>query len=141
MGQLTREDLLKRQNLKIEKVDLGDEEFVYVREMTGHDRDAFENSIVKQKFDNKGKYVGVEQMNEDFRAKLAVVTICDEKGDLLLEPREYLQFSKSISITKLEKIVKAASELNKITEKDKEDLVKNSEAAQADNSSSDSVVN
>jgi hypothetical protein len=141
MGQLlSREKLLSKCDLLIEKVELGNDEFVYVRSMTGHERDLFEQSLVKEKLDKKGNLTGYDRSLEDFRAKLAVLTICDEKGDLILDPKDYDTLSRSIRIDKLEKIVEAAQNLNKITDKDKDDLVKNSEAAPDGNSNSDSAV-
>ena len=133
-GLLTRDALLTKQELKIEKVDLGDGVHVYVREMTGHERDIWERSIYE--FDKNNKPVN---RLEDFRAKLAVCTVCDEEGELLLTPKDVLQLSKSIGASRLEKIIDKAQNLNKVSEKDKEDLTKNSEADLVGNSSSDSV--
>lgn len=121
---LDRKKLLTRDVLEIEKVDLGNGDFVYVSQMMGHDRDVFEQSLIRYKKDSEGKQTW-EQALGNFRAKLAVVTICDEKGNLLLKPDDYQIFGKSISAVKLEKIVEVAQRLNKITEEDKEALVKN----------------
>jgi hypothetical protein len=51
MGQLSKEMLLTKQALKIEKVEFENGDFVYVREMTGKDRDNFELSIMKARKD------------------------------------------------------------------------------------------
>ena len=139
--QLTREDLLKKDKLEIKKVDLGNDEFVYVTQMTGRQRDNFEQSLLKKIRDKKGTITSYEQNTEDFRAKLAVVTVCDETGKLLFEPTDYALLSQQIGIVKLEKIVEAAQKLNAISEEDKEDLVKNSEPDPVDNSNSGSVEN
>ena len=133
-GLLTRDALLTKQELKIEKVDLDDGIFVYVREMTGHERDIWERSIYEIDKNNKP----INRL-EDFRAKLAVCTICDEEGELLLTPKDVLQLSKSIGASRLEKIIDKAQDLNKVSQKDKEDLTKNSDADLVGNSSSDSV--
>lgn len=140
MALLNREALLKRQELATKQVFLEGEDYVYVRAMTGYERDLFEQSILKEKVDEKGEFVGYDRVSENFRSKLAVLTICDEKGDLILNPDDYQQFSKSISIINLEKIIAEASELNKITPKDKEELLKKSKADQDGNSNSGSVV-
>jgi len=131
---LTRDDLLKKDTLEIVEVDLGDA-IVFVRQMTGHERDGFEQSLLTKKKDNKGNVVAIEQATEDFRAKLAVQTVCDEKGDLLFKRDDYLRLSMNISAAKLEKIIEVAQRINAIGEKDKEELVKNSEAVQDGNSS------
>ncbi|MDH7604843.1 MAG: hypothetical protein QHH13_08095 [Melioribacter sp.] len=140
MGNLlNRSQLLEREELQIEKVEFEDGNFVYVRQMTGHERDLFEQSLLKKNRDAKGNIIGYEQATEDFRAKLAVVTICDEKGNLILQPTDYLLLSKSMSAKKLEKIINVAQKLNAITEEDKENILKNLEAVQDGNSNSDSV--
>jgi hypothetical protein len=141
MAQLKREDLLKKDTLEIKKVDLGNDEFVFVTQMTGRQRDNFEQSLLKKIRDKKGTITSYEQNTEDFRAKLAVVTVCDETGKLIFEPNDYSLLSQQIGIVKLEKIVDAAQKLNAISEEDKEDLVKNSEPEAGDNSSSGSVEN
>jgi len=141
MALLNREALLKRQELATKQVFLEGEDYVYVRAMTGYERDLFEQSILKEKVDEKGEFIGYDRVSENFRSKLAVLTICDEKGDLILNQDDYPQFSKSISIVNLEKIIAEASSLNQITPKDKEELIKKSNAAQDGNSNSGSVVN
>jgi hypothetical protein len=141
MGQLDRNALLKKEILKIEKVELGNEDYVYITQMTGRERDDFEQSLIKKIKDGKGQITGFEQMTENFRAKLAVFTVCDEAGKLLFLPSDYMKLSESISAAKLEKIVNAAQKLNAITEEDKENLVKNSSAGPEDNSNSGSVEN
>jgi hypothetical protein len=136
---LTREDLLKKDNLEVVEVDLGDNVVVFVRQMTGHERDAFEQSLLVKKRDSKGNVTSIEQATEDFRAKLAVQTVCDESGALLFKRDDYLRLSMNISAAKLEKIIDVAQKINGIGEKDREELIKNSEVGQADNSSSDFV--
>jgi len=139
MGLLDRKTMLIRQKLGIEKVDLGEDEFVYVRQMTGRERDIFEQSLVKEIRDGDGKIERYERSMEDFRAKLVVCVVCDENGDLLLKPEDYPLLSQSMSAKRLEKIVEAAQTINKISDDDKKALVKNSEAGQDDNSNSGSV--
>jgi len=140
MGNLlTKEALLAKEQLTNEKVEFEDGNFVFVRQMTGHERDVFEQSLLKKNRDNKGNIVGFEQATEDYRAKLAVVTICDEKGDLLLRPGDYATLSKMMSAKTLEKIVKVSQRINGIGEEEKELIAKNSEAVQDGSSNSDSV--
>lgn len=142
MGHLlNREALLTKEKLEIVKVEFEDGNFVYVRQMTGHERDMFEQSLLKKNRDKKGTVIGYEQATEDFRAKLAVITLCDASGNSLLKPNDYGVLSMSMSAKKLETIINKAQEINKISEEDKEELVKNSEADLEDNSSSGSVGN
>jgi hypothetical protein len=139
MGILNKQKLLAKETLKIEKVDLGDGEFVCVRQMTGRERDRFEQSLIRETKNMQGKVEGYERSLDDFRAKLAVCTLCDEEGAALLEVKDYPTLSQNMSAYRLEKIVNVAQRLNKISEEDKEQLVKNSDAAQSGNSSSDSA--
>jgi GTPase SAR1 family protein len=142
MGNLLNRDaLLAKQTLKIEKVEFDDGDYVFVREMTGHERDVFENSLLKKIRNSKGDILRYEQSTEDFRAKLAVLTICDDKGESILQPGDYPLLSKNMGIKKLETIINKAQELNKISDEDKENLLKNSEVGLADNSNSDFAGN
>jgi len=136
---LNRETLLKKEELEVKEVNLSDDESIFVRQMTGRERDTFEQSLIKKTYDKKGAVIGFEQATDDFRAKLAVCTVCDKKGILLLKPLDYPLLSQNMSAAKLEKIVNAAQKLNAISEEDKEELVKNSVVGPADNSTSDSV--
>lgn len=140
MNLLNRAALLAKENLKVEKVELGNDEFVYVRQMTGRERDKFEQSLIKEKTKEDGS-ADYERKLDDFRAKLAVCTICDESGKLILGYDDYELLSTNMSAARLEKIITEAQKLNKITDTDKKNLTKNSDAGAADNSSSGSVEN
>jgi uncharacterized protein with ATP-grasp and redox domains len=141
MGQLDREKLLEKQELEIVKVDLGNNEFVYVRAMTGHERNEFERSILREVRDKRGRVRDYEASLEDYRAKLAVFTVCDNKGELLLKATDVRTLSHNVSAARLEKIVNEAQRLNAITEEDREELLKNLEGDPGANSSSDSAGN
>ena len=120
MKLLNREALLEKEDLEIIEVDLGKGEGVCVRQMTGYERDLWERSIIN--VDDKGK---VERKLDDFRAKLAVCTVCGKDGKLLFEQVDAKALSRMMSAARLEKIVEVAQKINKITEEDKEELVKN----------------
>jgi hypothetical protein len=135
---LTRESLLAKEELKIEKVELPDGDFVFVRMMTGRERDLFERSLLREVVDKKGNTT-YKQSLEDFRAKMVVNVVCDELGKNLLQPNDYNLLSQNMSAAKLELIVNAAQALNKISETDKEALIKNSEADQSASATIESV--
>ncbi|MCK9429648.1 MAG: hypothetical protein M0R17_06550 [Candidatus Omnitrophica bacterium] len=138
---LTKDLLLQRDDLKIEKVELT-RGYVFVREMTGSEKDRWEQSMLKQKPNgNKNAAVEYETTLEDFRAKLAVVTMCDADGNLLFEAKDIKALNKAMSATNMEKIVEVAQRLNAISQKDKDEILKNSEADPEDSSSSDSAEN
>jgi hypothetical protein len=138
---MNREALLQRDELQIEKVELT-RGHVFVREMTGHEKDVWEQSMLKQKqTGNKNAPIEYETTLEDFRAKLAVVTVCDESGNLLFEPKDVKVLNKMMSASNIERIVEVAQRINAVTQKDRDDMLKNLEADQEDSSSSDSAEN
>lgn len=125
MALLTRDQLLQKEELQKEKVVLNEanDEFVYVRQMTAHEKNIWEMSQLQRT--GTGKNLAYNVVLDEYRAKLAVVTICDEEGNLLFKPTDYDLLSNAISAAKLEKIVDVAQRLNAITEEDKEELTKN----------------
>ena len=139
MEILDRSKLLAKEELEKVEVQLSETEIVFVRQMTGRERDNWEQSLRKETRDKKGTVVGYDIALNDFRAKLAVCTVCDAEGKLLLSMSDYPLLSQNMSAFKLEKIINAAQKLNAISEEDKEALVKNLEADQDDNSSSGSA--
>lgn len=122
---LDRKSLLTKAEFKVEKVEFDDGTHVFVMEMSGQGRDRFEQSLIKEVKD--GKKVTYERALTDFRAKLAVNTLSNEDGVLLLQPNDYGTLSRNMTAANLEKIVNAAQKLNAITDEDKDELVKNSE--------------
>ena len=138
MGMLGREDLLKREELEIRKVEFADGDFVYVREMYGREKNRFERSIMEEVKNAEGK-TEYKQNLADFQAKLAIQTLCDEEGINLMKTTDAGTLSENIGAKKLDTIVTMAQELNKITKEDKEKMLKNSEAGETGDSSSDSV--
>jgi len=125
MAMLNREALLKKEELKREKVDLGNGEFVYVRQMTGREKDQFDQSLVEEVKDERGNVVDYQRSLKDFRAKLAVNTICDDKGEIILKPEDYQKLSKHMSASRLEKIIEVAQRLNSVTEQAQDLQIKN----------------
>jgi hypothetical protein len=142
MGNLLTKDLLlQKEKLEIEKVEFDNGDYVYVRQMTGHERDMFEQSMLRKNRDGKGNVLSVETVMDDFRSKLAAITLCDEEGKSLLSANDYAVLSNNMSAKRLEKIINISQKLNAITEEDKEAIVKNSKPGVEDNSSFASVEN
>lgn len=136
MALLNREGLLRREELKIQKVEFGGGDFVYVRQMSARAKDRWEQSLLQQVTGADGKIDYVRSL-DDFKAKLAVATVCNEKGDLILSPEDFDVLSENMTASKMEKIIDAAQKLNRIDEADKEAMVKNSESDQTGGSDSD----
>lgn len=96
---------------------------VIVADMGGTARDRFERFCL----DNKS-LVGI-------RAVLAAATIVDERGELLFTPDQLDALGKK-SGAALDRVYEVASRLNKLSQKDVEELEKNSEAAPSGGSTS-----
>ena len=85
--------------------------------MTGREKDHFETSLLDKKLEKIS--------TEDFRAKLAVCSVCDKEGILILNPKDFAELSQNMGAKRLDIIITKAQKLNKISEKDKEEIVKN----------------
>lgn len=116
MPILTRDAILSSQDLKKELVSVpewgGD---VWVRAMTGGERDKFEASVVEQR--------GKKQIfhTQDIRAKLVALTVCDEDGQLLFSQPDVKALSEK-SASALQRIYEVAARLSGITEEAVEEL-------------------
>jgi len=113
---LTKDEILQADDLRTEKVSVpewgGD---VYVRTMTGEERNAYETSI----------FNGKEVSLDNIMAKLCIRTIVDDKGKRLFEDSEIaILGAKSAKV--LSRIFTKAQKLNGLTAEDLEDMAKNS---------------
>lgn len=116
MALLTRDEILKRDDLKSEIVEVpewGGE--VRVCTMSGTARDRFEASITGSN--------GVMDM-KNVRAKLAACTIVGDDGNLLFNEKDIIELGNK-SCAALDRIFAAAQRLNLITNSDVEALAKN----------------
>lgn len=142
---LTRESLLEEKDvLAIQRVELS-RGHVFVREMTASEKSIWERSLMKE-VPILGARKGQPQTEfkttlEDYRAKLAACTVCDSEGKLLFTMRDVKLLSNQLSASNMEAIADAASHLNKITQEDQDEMVKNSEAVPEDDSNSGSAAN
>jgi hypothetical protein len=138
---LNREALLAKPKLAIEKVEISNG-YVFVREMTGFEKDQWEQSLMKTA--PNGNMQGQPKVNYDlsnFRAKIAVSTLCDEEGNLLFSMNDIILLNKSLKASDLEKIVEKAQAINGVSEKDKQEMLKNLEAGQGEGSNSSFAEN
>jgi len=82
MKAFSRDEILKISDIKIQPVKAWGG-IVYVRGMTGQERDKFEAGVVKMHGDK-------QEINlTNVRAKLCALTICDEEGKRLFKDDEY----------------------------------------------------
>lgn len=99
-----------------------------VRVMTGAERDAYEAEITGTRMPGKGQTRVLNLSN--IRARLVARCLIDDNGDPLYDwrkPADLDELGKTDAAI-LDRIFTAASQLNGITEKDIEELAKNSPA-------------
>jgi len=110
---LTRDQILKAKDRKTETVKVpewGGE--IIVATMSGHDRDAFEASIVT----SEGK-TNLQNM----RAKLVAACAVDADGNRLFKPAD-IEALGGKSASALDRIAQAAQRLNRLGDKQLEEL-------------------
>ena len=120
MPFLSRDVILSAQDLKSEAVEVPEwGGAVYVRCMTGTERDAFEVEV----YTIRGK--SVEMNRENFRARLLVRVLVDEKGSRLFSDQDIGSLgAKSARV--LDRLFTVAMRVNGLSRKDVDDLTKNS---------------
>jgi len=113
---LTREQFLQANDLTKELVKVpewGGE--VYVKAMTGEERDSFEAMLIMEIGED-------EKVNRDnFRAKLASMTIVDEDGKLIFNENDVELLGKK-NAAALQRVMKVAQRLSGIGQKDMDEL-------------------
>lgn len=123
---LSRDDILKVKDIQIEAVDVPEwGGIVYVKSLSGTERDAYESSMIEVR--GKNQRVNLENL----RAKLAVMTVCDEDGKLLFSQKDIEVLGKK-SASALNRVFKVAQRLSALTDQDVEELAKNSIEATED---------
>ncbi|MFZ2738092.1 MAG: hypothetical protein WBI20_02550 [Burkholderiaceae bacterium] len=107
MNILTKESILAADDLPRERVTVpewgGD---VFVRTMTGTERDAFEASLI-------GKESGKEGRLDNVRARLVSLALCSESGERLFDDFEIAALGKK-SARALDRVFSVAQRLNGI---------------------------
>lgn len=125
---LNKEQILNADDLKTEVVKVPEwNGTVKVKTMTGTERDAFESSI----YDDSQKKANLRNI----RAKLCLKTIVNDKGALLFSESDLIALGKK-SGAALDRVFTVAQNLNGLTNKDIEELEKNSVTGPSDASPS-----
>ncbi len=101
---------------------------VYLRVMTGEERDEYENGMVNPA-------TGKLTKRDNFRARLAVIVLCNEDGERLFTPGDVGKICKKGGKA-LDRIFAAGTKLNGMTEDDVKEIKGNSESGQSEDSGS-----
>lgn len=118
---LNREAILKADDLPKELVEVPEwGGYVYVRTLTGLERDAFEESVTQQ----RGKSIKMNLRN--IRAKLVALSVVDEGGKRIFSDAD-AKFLGEKSASALDRIFEVAQRLSGLRDEDVEELAKNSE--------------
>lgn len=127
---LSRDKILAAQDLQTQEVPVPEwGGVVLVRGMTGAERDSFEASIM----DMTGKERSINFQN--MRAKLIAKCVIDEDGNRLFADADVEMLSDK-SAAALNRVFEVAQKLCALTKDDMDELLKNSETVQTEDSSS-----
>lgn len=122
---LNREAILAAEDLPRELVEVPEwGGAVYVRALTGAERDQFEASIVEQ----RGRDVRMNMRN--IRAKLVALTVVDEGGQRIFTDDDVAALGGK-SAAALDRLFAVAQRLSGLSKEDVEELAKNSESVQS----------
>lgn len=129
---LSRDQIRNSQDIVVERVAVPEwGGAVMVRAMTGTERDAFEQSLVV----GHGRAQRVQLHN--VRARLCSITIIDPATNRRMFTDRDVEWLGTKSSAALDRVYEVAARLSKITDKDVEELVGNSESGPSDDSSLD----
>ena len=130
---LNRTEILEASDIKVQEVavpEWGENAAVYVKGMNGAERDKFEGSLITM----RGKDKDLNMSN--IRAKLASMTICDEKGKRLFNENDVQALSQK-SAAALQRVFAVAQRLSGISDEDVEELAEEIKNDPFDGSPSD----
>lgn len=129
---LTRDDIFRAVDVHTEVVDVPEwGGAVTVRGMTGRERDQYEQSMLVA--DKKGS---LKPDMTDARARIVVACAIDADGNRLFADKGDVLMLSMKSAAALDRVSAVASVLSGISDRDLEDLVKNSGSDQSDDSGS-----
>lgn len=112
---LTRQQILEANDKPLKEVNVPCwQGSVYVRCMSAKEKDAFESSLLGDK----------ERDMANIRARLAVLTLCDENGSLIFS-KEDAELLGTKSVLALDTLLPVIKRLNAIEDKEVEELKKN----------------
>ena len=127
-GALTKEQILGAEDRKVVPIECPEwGGRVYVRPLSGEQRDELE-----ERYGNAESVIGI-------RAWIAASGMCDGKGESLDWSAREVDMLGQKSAASLDRVASRIQEISGISNKDVEELEKNSGTVQSDGSGSDSV--
>lgn len=118
MSCLSAAQILSANDAKVEAIEVPEwGGVVYVKTLRGTDRDIFEESLSKEK-------------DKPFRCRFLVMTICDEKGNLLFKPDQVAVLGEKSSLV-LNRVFEKAWAVNYLSPEKVEELGKDSPSDQS----------
>lgn len=133
----SKSDFLKMEEPEVKKVWIeGIEAYVYMKQMSATDQDSYEWSIMEFVNDEATGEERIERNMEAMRAKYLVRVLCDSKGKRLFTNDEYMQLGRKFPKIILE-LHRKALEVNRDDKDSLEEMRKNSDSEQKEDSTSD----
>jgi enoyl reductase-like protein len=130
VNYLSRDEILGADDHKYEDVDVPEwGGAVRVRSMTASVRDRIEESFLDKKRGSMGAL-------DNMRAKVVAASVVDEHGKLLFTEADVKALGRKSSAP-VNRVFSAAQRVSRMSDKDVEETVKNSESGQPEDSSSD----
>lgn len=118
---LSREQILGLDDIQTEELHIPEwDTFVYVRGLTGKERDIYEDSLHQR----RGRDVQINLRNA--RAKLVVLCTVDEHGKRIFEEKDVARLGEK-NARALDRIFSKARELSGLSDDDMDELTKNSD--------------
>jgi len=124
---LTADDIFQADDLPRERIEVPEwGGHIYIRTMTGAERDSWEESILKMNVRTvNGKSVQqTEVIRKNARANLVSRVCCDESGTSLFSPDQATELGRKSSAA-LDRCWEVAQRLNHLSDDDIEELTKN----------------
>lgn len=124
---LSRDAILQAQDIQVAQVAVPEwGGSVYVRGLTGAERDTFEQRCMDSR---KGRQINIKGL----KTLLVVMSVVDAEGQKMFAPKD-AEALQAKSARPIERIYKAASDLSGLTDDDVEELTKNSDGELSANS-------
>ena len=135
MKALTKESIFKLKDIKTVKVEIPEwGGFLWVKTMTGTERDSFEAGMIEQRGRNRN-------MNfQNMRARLVALVVVDKAGKHLFGKNDVIELGNK-NAKALDRVFTVAQKLNGITPEDVEELTQELADSPFDSSASDSPSN